>query len=267
MVNEDIAMPRRRQVEETPESSSALTARLNLLCKLIWKGNRSRMAKDLGISQPVMSRVLAGQQAPSTKLLEALARWPRLNVRWLFNGEGEPLSDRGLGDGGGHFCPVASRLLPGSPQEHPELLTGLSLAVATAYYSPTTYYYRLEPRDPLVGAKGSRMAAGDYLLIETAPAWVSRPAAFRGRLGVFRSRDRDELIIGRIARYEEDPYERKDLLDYRVETVGEFRSAIFRPNANRARAASEKVAAGVTLFCGDDLVGVARLLARLLDPE
>src|SRR5262249_7819585 len=195
-----------------------LTARLNLLCKSIWKGNRSRMAKDLGISQPVMSRVLAGQQAPSTKLLEALARWPRLNVRWLFNGEGEPLRDRGLGDGGGHLGPVASQLLPGSPQGHPELLTGLSLAVATAYYSPTSYFFRLESRDPLVSARGSRTAAGDYLLVETSHDWIARPPAFRGRLGVFRCPDRAGLIIGRIARDVEDPFaEVTGFFDYRVD--------------------------------------------------
>ena len=34
------------------------------------------------------------------------------NQRW---DEGEPFTDRGLGAGGGHFCPITRELLPGDP--------------------------------------------------------------------------------------------------------------------------------------------------------
>src|SRR4051812_34097542 len=118
------AMARSRKTEEPSEEGTPLTARIRHLCEIVWDGNKSKMGRDLGgISHPVMSRVLSEQQAPPGNLLEALAKWPGLNVRWLFAGEGEPLSERNLGWGGGHFCPVARELLPGPPENHPELMT------------------------------------------------------------------------------------------------------------------------------------------------
>ena len=114
-------MGRRAEADES-EKGSEITARLRHLRDLIWDGNNSRMGRELGnISHPVISRVLAGDQPPPGKLLEALAKWPGLNVRWLFAGEGEPLNERGLGAGGGHFSPIARELLPGRTRTAPRV--------------------------------------------------------------------------------------------------------------------------------------------------
>src|SRR5262245_59871342 len=108
------------------------------------------MAEALGSSHPVVSRVLRGEQDPPGKLLEALAKWPGVNVRWLFAGEGEPSSDRNLFGGGGCFCPVSKMLLPGPPAAHPETLTWTSFPVADALYTETAYFFQVPPDDAIV---------------------------------------------------------------------------------------------------------------------
>src|SRR4051812_7212842 len=99
----------------SPGAMAPLTRRIGLLLRLVWAGNRSAMARDLGVSHPVISRVAAGQQEPPGKLLLALAGRPTVNLRWLFLGEGEPLNPRDPAAAGGRFAPVATRLLPGPP--------------------------------------------------------------------------------------------------------------------------------------------------------
>jgi len=145
-------MARKKQTRETPDITAPLTRRIVLLWKLIWAANKSQMARDLGISHPVISRIIAGQQEPPGQLLLALANWPKVNLRWLFLGEGEPLRERDLGVGGGRYCPVAERLLPGDPNNYPRWLTGTSLPVAEAYYSPTAYWFGVRYDSPIVGA-------------------------------------------------------------------------------------------------------------------
>ena len=104
-------MPKKRPLD----AAAPLTRRIEQLLRLEWADNKSAMARVLGVSQPVISRVTSGRQEPPASLLLALAKRPRMNLRWLFLGEGEPLTQRDLGAGGGRFCSVARRLLPGAP--------------------------------------------------------------------------------------------------------------------------------------------------------
>src|SRR5262245_39098063 len=136
-------MAKKRPKKAANADVGTLTKRVVVLARLIWHGNKSRMSRALKISHPVLSRVLRGLQEPPGKLLEALARWPGVNVRWLFAGEGEPLSERNLWAGGGRFLPIADRLLPGEPNAHPELLTWTSLPVADALYNETAYWFKV----------------------------------------------------------------------------------------------------------------------------
>src|SRR5581483_10391369 len=179
-------MGRKREQKESGEPLSPLAQRIKHLCDELWGGNKSEMGRELGISHPVMSRVLAGTQPPPGKLLEALAKREGMNLRWLFAGEGDFRGEQGTGAGGGHFCPIASSLLPGKPADHPERLTFTTLPVASAFYSETAYWYRVGPEHPIVKARPARVAQGDFLLIETSDQWTCRPEAFRGRLVVVR---------------------------------------------------------------------------------
>src|SRR5262249_10987405 len=145
--------------------------------------------------------VLRGVQEPPGKLLEALARWPGVNVRWLFAGEGEPLSERNLWAGGGRFLPIADHLLPGEPRAHPELLTWASFPVPDALYSATAYWFLVSGGHPILKDRQARVKAGDYLLIETAATWTRRIEAMRGRLCALQTpRPGATVVLGRVDR-------------------------------------------------------------------
>jgi len=176
------------------------------------------MARDLGISHPVISRVVAGKQEPPGQLLLALSRWPKINLRWLFLGEGEPVSDRDLGIGGGRFCPVAQRLLPGDPGRYPEWLSETSLPVAEAYYTETAYWFCVSGNCPIVHVPDERIKAGDYLLMETSSAWISRVERMYKYLIALRDQGEAEsgIVLGRLGWGEHDFFEAPDQFDLRV---------------------------------------------------
>lgn len=51
-----------------------------------------RMAKDMGISQPTITRYFQGIGEPAGGILAKIAEaYPDLNIRWLLTGKGEML--------------------------------------------------------------------------------------------------------------------------------------------------------------------------------
>lgn len=255
-------MGRRAESDES-EKGSEIAARLKHLRDLIWDGNNSRMGRELGhISHPVISRVLAGDQPPPGKLLEALAKWPGLNVRWLFAGEGEPLSERGLGAGGGHFSPIARELLPGEPAQHPELLTQTSLPVTTAFFSPSAYWFQVPKGHAVTKGQGARTAAGDYLLIETSPNWTRKQSAYANRMCVFRMRRPSGCILAVVdCEYDPNP-------PFTLKPFWDHDDAELIPEEDdpRTQGGPRPDARKPFRFYRDDLVGVCRQLVRL-DPQ
>ncbi|QJW93123.1 helix-turn-helix domain-containing protein [Frigoriglobus tundricola] len=255
-------MGRRTQADDS-EKGSGIAERLKHLRDLLWDGNNSRMGRELGnISHPVISRVLAGDQPPPGKLLEALAKWPGLNVRWLFAGEGEPLSERGLGAGGGHFSPIARELLPGEPGQHPELLTQTSLPVAAAFYSTTAYWFPVPKGHALTKDTRAKLAAGDYLLIETSPNWTLRELAYADRLCVFTVGRPSGCVLAVVDRGDIDPEP-----PFTLRPFWEYGDAVMVPSEDSPhpedgpRPDDRKK----FRFYRNDLVGVCRQLCRL-DP-
>jgi hypothetical protein len=216
------------------------------------------MAKATSISHPVLSRVLRGQQDPPGKLLEILARWPEMNLRWLFAGEGEPLSERNLWAGGGRFLPIADRLLPGPPKEYPELHTWTSLPVADALFSQTAYWFRVPDNHPVIKKK-REVRTGDYLLVETAHNWTRKLEAVRGRLCALELKrpGSQEVILSEIKR-DVDYFENS----YQVETFGSFDDTRFVPE----EAGGDEVtgrAGEVVHFRFPNVVGVCIKLDRI----
>lgn len=54
------------------------------------KINGSQLARELGISQTSVSRILNGSTLPSSKVLIPLLKaYPQLDIKWLLIGEGE----------------------------------------------------------------------------------------------------------------------------------------------------------------------------------
>jgi hypothetical protein len=200
---------KKKQLRSAPDSTAPLTRRIALLLKLVWAGKKSVMARNLGISHPVISRVVAGQQEPPGQLLLALANLPKVNLRWLFLGEGESLDQRDIGLGGGRYCPVAMQLLAGEPTKYPVLLSGTSLPVAEAYYTPSAYWVALGQDSSIVNVPEENLKAGDYLLMETSPDWTRRVERMHGRLVALRHTDNpNDIGLGRLSWTEADYIER-----------------------------------------------------------
>jgi hypothetical protein len=172
---------------------------MRLLAKLLWEGNQARMADGLGVSPPVISRVLAGQQQPTGKLLAALAGRADINLRWVLTGEGEPVLEPGMGPGRGRFLPVVDGLLTGPPGEQPHLLSGTSYPVAEAFYSASSYWYRI-PAGARVIASDEMIAVGDKLLMESDEKLTRRSGAVLGRFCGIRVRagNRENVVLAKV---------------------------------------------------------------------
>lgn len=262
-------MGRRLKVAEQPDPDAPLTRRLRMICDLLWRGNQSKMGKECGgIGQSVISRVLSGVQAPPAKLLEELAKQPGINVRWLLLGEGEPLSDRGLGWGGGNFCPVARELLPGPPQVHAELLSGATWPVASAYYSSDAYWLPIPEGHPLTAVKGGAVQDADLILIETAEAWTRKVQAIQGRVVAFRMPMHASPVLGAVDKHEdyfagEEKTHEVTLFGTNIEV--EFFAGLRRPAQSEQVLARQWKRPGKKSLYLDDVVGVCLHLFRPLD--
>jgi hypothetical protein len=253
-------MPKRRSTAPLPSDASALTRRIVVLLDLLWQGNISKMKKALDISHPVLSRVLRGLQEPPGKLLEVLARQSDVNVRWLFAGEGEPLTVRNLWAGGGRFLPIASCLLPGEPNAYPELVTLTSFPVAEALFTETAYWLAVAGDSPIVKHRGSKIQAGDFLLIETATTWTRRLDAVRGRLCALRVplSSGVELILGQVDN-DLNPFQ----THYELNTFGLFADAGLLPDDANSGNVVDVLQPSVQ-FRLPDVVGVVIKLDRIL---
>jgi hypothetical protein len=121
------------------------------------------MARDMRISQPVMWRVMHGKQAPTAKLIESLARDPHVNPHWLFWGEGSPTEKE---PGQIMALPVATRLPPGVPSEHPDYFEGGEFPVAAALCRLTRCWYEVSEKTAVLRNPDARLQAGDLLLLD-----------------------------------------------------------------------------------------------------
>jgi hypothetical protein len=178
--------------DTTPEDTSTENGRINWVCQALYGGSQTRMAADLRVSQPVLSRVIRGERAASPRLLAAVSALPRINTPWLYTGKGEPLLPAEQGAPiGGRTLPISTAILGGLPSDRPFDLSGLHLPVADFFFRPSRYWLEV-PNDAPAALLSSRcLMPGDYLLMEAdVRHWRDHPAILHGRLcGVRRERD------------------------------------------------------------------------------
>ena len=67
--------------------------RINEIVK-VSKLTKTDFAKRLGISQPYLSQICAGQKTPSDRTIQDICREFSVNPEWLRTGEGEPYLKR-----------------------------------------------------------------------------------------------------------------------------------------------------------------------------
>ena len=148
----------RRESGGSPE----LSKRVARLCDEVWKDNKALMARELGMPQPVIWRVVVQGQAPPGKLLERLATHPRVSLSYLFRGEGPPTAQADAGTA----IPIAKSLLLGKPDNHPQLLSGESFSLAPNLYRNSRYWLEVQPGEPVLRT-GLGIRVRDLLLMET----------------------------------------------------------------------------------------------------
>jgi hypothetical protein len=164
-------------------NDEALPSRVELLIDVAFGGNQLRAANALGISQPSISKVIAGTRPPNQTLIERLAAYPGVNPRYLYHGEGQPLMPSTTGT-----LPVGHIVLPGLPGEHQDLLAGDRHPVAPSLDRESRYWLRLGAGSPIVTELQPRFLVNDLLLVECDRDRLDRLDGVHGQLCAVRVR-------------------------------------------------------------------------------
>ena len=187
----------RQQDEETSKRRAAIRDRVKFLLEYHWSGNQHQMARDMGVSQGLISKITSGFQGAGNRFLAALSRQPEVNRDWLLRGVGQPLSLPPKGT-----LPVANGVLPGAARDYAALFTGQRHPIAEALDRTSRYWLELQSNSPLLQDAALGLMAMDLLLMETDPAWLGRPDFIDGRLCGARLNGTPEpaYALGRIVR-------------------------------------------------------------------
>jgi transcriptional regulator with XRE-family HTH domain len=159
-----------------------------------WRANQSTLADKVGVSQPAISRVAAGEQLPSGKLLLALSKNTNLNVDWLLRDRGAMLLREGRSLSGKTLpaIPIVEHPLPGPPKDHASLLAGESLAGCGINFGPTQYWLRLHKNDPITRVNRQNVLPGDLVLLETNRELFPEPESILEELWLIRIKSADK---------------------------------------------------------------------------
>ncbi len=154
------------------------TDRFRTVLHDVFGGSQTLMAKGLGCSQPMISRVAAGEKEPGSRLLMALASFPGISRRWALTGRGEPLSSLGPEPvAGDAMLPIARKLVPGQLEAYREYLSDACLPVLRRDYSPSRYWFLVNNDDQ--AERG--LLRGDAILVQADGAWLGNPLLLRGK--------------------------------------------------------------------------------------
>ncbi len=127
------------------------------------------MARFLGATHSVVSKIRRGLQGPGERLLAALALHPSVNARWLNDGIGDPILRAAFGT-----RPISEVILPGPPATCQELFGAERYPIAPVFDSESTYFLRVTTCTKFVSGAVPGILPGDLLLIETASEYLAR---------------------------------------------------------------------------------------------
>jgi hypothetical protein len=188
----------RKPDDELIRSREAVRRRIEYLLDNHWGGNQRRMARDLEMSQALISKVINGHQAAGREFLESLGRQPGIVRDWVLYGQGQPFVPPTKGT-----LPIAIGILPGWPERHPEKMTGQRHPVADALDKPSRYWLRVDTGSPLLGVPDLALLVGDLLMFDAdSTLWIGNLESCVGRLfGVrLEMEGRESFQIGRMAK-------------------------------------------------------------------
>lgn len=153
-----------RSNESKEEYKIQLCKRVGFYLEQLFHGRTREMARYLGITHSVISKVSRGLQGPGEDFLNRLSGHPLVNTDWLLKGIGEPIPPTTSGT-----LPVSESILPGAPVNHRKLLTGERYPVSATQEYHSRYWLRHSYDLPSLW-----IMSGDLLLIETDSNQLSR---------------------------------------------------------------------------------------------
>jgi hypothetical protein len=189
---------------KTRRALATTSERVTWLLDHVWDGNRSAMARDVGCSPSVLTKIAAGSQSPGRRLLTAISSHPKVNPSWLLAGKGEPLLADSLEvPAAGWPLPISSQALPGAPDAHHDILSGESFPTAGAFYRPSRYWLEVQPKEPLLRIRHLCLRPRDLLLVETDESWWTQAHIVHERICVVPAK-KDNVELGFVTHYEGD---------------------------------------------------------------
>ncbi len=157
--------------------------RFRRVLEICFGGNQSAMAVALGVSQAIISCIVAGKKPPGPKLRMALSKCPGVNPHWAMSGEGEALL--AVGDPAAPKSwrlPLVHRVLPGLPLKYPEFLPGPTFAVTEEEFGASRYWLELGSEQDLVGDPELDAHPGDLVLLDAdRRIWATKPQRLHNR--------------------------------------------------------------------------------------
>jgi transcriptional regulator with XRE-family HTH domain len=219
----------RKMTQSLPKKSklSAIAQRIADLIDTVGGGSQRAFAAKIKCSQPVLSRIVNGQQQPGRDLIERIAQLDGVDKESLL----ESLDDAHRADNTGELLiPVTQCLLPSFSANHRELATANTLAVPNSLYRPTLYAVPARMCEPAYSDPSERLRPDDLIVIESATERFQRNLSMlSGRLCAVLMRDDtgDSLTLRRVwVRFDSDLGSRQ-VITCSDAKVGAFRERKF----------------------------------------
>lgn len=133
------------------------------LVESVGGGSQRAFAKMVGCSQPVISRIVNGQQPPSRELVERIAQLDGVDAEALLASLDDPLPHDLKKD---FLVPIADSLLRSAPGAD-QPLSG-AVAVSRTIFRSTLYAVRARTCEPAFGDPSERLRADDLILIDSS---------------------------------------------------------------------------------------------------
>jgi hypothetical protein len=171
------------------EEVSTPNDRVRWILAAFFGGNKSKMARSLGLSHTLVNKVVADEQEPGRRFVAAAIEKLGINPGWMLSGAGEPIcGTRQEVPTDGWPVPVSSALLPGPLADNRHLLTDAVQLVPGVLFDETAYVFDLPPTHPLVVDTLHRMQPHDRILLYTDPTrWRRNIGVLDGKYcGVLR---------------------------------------------------------------------------------
>lgn len=181
--------------------------RVGQIVRKAWPEGQRQAARELGVGQASISRVINNQRLPSFELLNALVRQTGVCGDWLLTGKGDPFPEekQSVAVGG---LPLARDFLPLPCIDHFAGLPRFAFPELDELRTGFRYILQLSKSNPAVQTFDAALAPGDLLVLDTdSSRWLADVSQLRpSRLCVVsvrvRSAQRHEL--GRIMEGVED---------------------------------------------------------------